>query len=42
MIRFNSKGLFNLPVGNVDFNENVYNALKNLYRFYTAKHHYFS
>lgn len=27
MIRFNSSGLFNLPVGNVDFNKNVYNAL---------------
>jgi len=27
MIRFNSKGEFNLPVGNVDFNRNVYNAL---------------
>ncbi|WP_104748493.1 Dam family site-specific DNA-(adenine-N6)-methyltransferase [Helicobacter cetorum] len=33
MIRFNSKGLFNLPVGNVDFNENVYNALKNYINF---------
>ena len=30
MIRFNKKGEFNLPVGNVDFNENVYNAL-NIY-----------
>ncbi len=27
MIRFNRSGLFNLPVGNVDFNKNVYNAL---------------
>lgn len=27
MIRYNSSGLFNLPVGNVDFNKNVYNAL---------------
>lgn len=27
MIRFNNSGLFNLPVGNVDFNKNVYNAL---------------
>lgn len=27
MIRFNSKGEFNLPVGNVDFNSNVYNSL---------------
>ncbi|MFA6866744.1 MAG: Dam family site-specific DNA-(adenine-N6)-methyltransferase [Clostridia bacterium] len=28
MIRFNSVGNFNLPVGNVDFNNNVNNALK--------------
>lgn len=28
MIRFNNKNEFNLPVGNVDFNNNVYNALK--------------
>jgi len=27
MLRFNSKGEFNLPVGNVDFNYNVKNAL---------------
>ena len=27
MIRFNKKGDFNLPVGNVDFNKNVYQAL---------------
>ena len=27
MIRFNRAGLFNLPVGNVDFNRNVYEAL---------------
>lgn len=26
-LRFNSKGEFNLPVGNVDFNSNVFNAL---------------
>lgn len=26
-IRFNAKGEFNLPVGNVDFNANVFNAL---------------
>lgn len=31
MIRFNSRGLFNLPVGNVDFNSNVYEALNNYY-----------
>ncbi|WP_235853046.1 DNA adenine methylase [Helicobacter labacensis] len=28
MLRFNSKGEFNLPVGNVDFNRNVVGALK--------------
>lgn len=27
MTRFNGKGEFNLPVGNVDFNSNVYNSL---------------
>ena len=27
ILRFNSKGDFNLPVGNVDFNKNVVNAL---------------
>ncbi|MCD6555934.1 MAG: DNA adenine methylase, partial [Bacteroidales bacterium] len=35
MLRFNSKGLYNLPVGNVDFNKNVYNALHNY--FYLVK-----
>lgn len=29
MIRFNTSGMFNLPVGNVDFNKNVYNAICN-------------
>ncbi len=33
MIRFNSSGIFNLPVGNVDFNKNVYNALENYLKF---------
>ena len=28
MLRFNGKGSFNLPVGNVDFNPNVENALR--------------
>jgi len=27
MLRFNGKGDFNVPVGNVDFNRNAYNAL---------------
>ena len=33
MIRFNKKGEFNLPVGNVDFNKNVINALTNYLQF---------
>jgi DNA adenine methylase len=31
MIRFNSSGKYNLPVGNVDFNKNVYNALNSYF-----------
>lgn len=33
MIRFNSKGEFNLPVGNVDFNKNVENSLNRYFSF---------
>ena len=33
MIRFNGKGDFNLPVGDVDFNKNVYQALNNYLDF---------
>ena len=33
MLRFNSSGRFNLPVGNVDFNKNVYLALNNYLDF---------
>lgn len=33
MIRFNDKGDFNLPVGNVDFNGNVYHALHHYLEF---------
>lgn len=33
MIRFNKSGLFNLPVGNVDFNSNVHYAIKNYIEF---------
>lgn len=33
MIRFNNKGDFNLPVGNVDFNNNVYDALNNYFNY---------
>lgn len=38
MIRFNkTSGDFNLPVGNVDFNKNVYNALTNYLSFIEGK-----
>lgn len=33
MIRFNSAGMFNLPVGNVDFNKNVYMAINSYLDF---------
>lgn len=33
MIRFNKKNEFNLPVGNVDFNNNVYSAILNYLSF---------
>ena len=33
MIRYNSSGYFNLPVGNVDFNKNVYTALNEYLSF---------
>ena len=35
MLRFNSKGDFNLPVGNVDFNSNVVKALNHYFDFCT-------
>lgn len=31
MVRFNSDGMFNLPVGNVDFNKNVLSAIKSYF-----------
>ena len=34
MIRFNTQGQFNLPVGNVDWNKNVSTALKNYSHWY--------
>ena len=37
MIRFNSSGKFNLPVGNVDFNKNVYNAIKYYLKFMSER-----
>lgn len=33
MLRFNSKGDFNLPVGNVDLNKNVIDSLNNYFNF---------
>lgn len=33
MLRFNGEGKFNLPVGNVDFNKNVVNALHGYFDF---------
>lgn len=33
MLRFNNKGDFNLPVGNVDLNQNVINSLENYFKF---------
>ena len=37
MLRFNEMGCFNLPVGNVDFNKNVVNALNNYFEFVNNK-----
>ena len=37
MLRFNGGGKFNLPVGNVDFNKNVFNALNNYFSFVQDK-----
>jgi len=37
MLRFNGGGKFNLPVGNVDFNKNVVNALNNYFNFMRGK-----
>ena len=37
ILRFNSKGDFNLPVGNVDFNKNVVNALKTYFKNVCSK-----
>ncbi len=42
MIRFNAKGDFNLPVGNVDFNKNVVNALHNYLKFMKQNENYIS
>ncbi|MDR1723038.1 MAG: Dam family site-specific DNA-(adenine-N6)-methyltransferase [Tannerella sp.] len=37
MLRFNNQGNYNLPVGNVDFNINVYNALSNYFELNKSK-----
>ena len=37
MLRFNSKGDFNLPVGNVDFNKNVVDALNAYFDYVDGK-----
>lgn len=37
LLRFNSKGQFNVPVGNVDFNKNVYNALNDYFKIVKDK-----
>ena len=37
MLRFNRKGDFNLPVGNVDFNYNVVNALNDYFEYVANK-----
>ena len=42
MIRFNKKGKFNIPVGNVDFNKNVKNALLDYFTFVEGRKIYLS
>lgn len=37
MLRFNGKGEYNLPVGNVDFNKNTYKALADYFRLVRVK-----
>ncbi len=37
MLRFNKKGDFNLPVGNVDFNQNTYDALIDYFKVVREK-----
>lgn len=37
MLRFNGQGFFNLPVGNVDFNHNVHEALSDYFRLLAQK-----
>ena len=42
ILRFNSKGDFNLPVGNVDFNANAYQAINDYFLFVAKKKIYFN
>lgn len=37
MLRFNGKGVFNLPVGNVDYNQNTHDALEDYFRLLATK-----
>ena len=37
MLRFNSRNEYNLPVGNVDFNTNVFNALSDYFKLNNTK-----
>lgn len=37
MLRFNGKGIFNLPVGNVDYNQNTHDALEDYFRLLAKK-----
>lgn len=37
MLRFNGRGLFNLPVGNVDFNQNTHDALEDYFHVMSTK-----
>ena len=37
MLRFNSAGDYNLPVGNVDFNKNVFDALSDYFKLNKTK-----
>ena len=37
MLRFNKRGLFNLPVGNVDYNQNTHDALEDYFRVMATK-----
>lgn len=37
MLRFNKRGFFNLPVGNVDYNQNTHDALEDYFRVMATK-----